>query len=296
MEKYSQIIILGIAIGTLARIFMLRNDYRSYPSYPHGYVTHISLGVIAAALASIALPAIMEKEFTAVTFLTIAAQQFRDIRNMERETLSKLEERSLVPRGHDYIEGIAKTFEARNYLVMFVSLVTTGVAVFTDLWLGALSGLLAIVISGLLMRGKFVRDIAIVKPGNLHFNNSLLMVDNIVIMNVGLKSSQEKILKEGVGVIIHPKDDDARATLNNMGQRQAILHDVSALVGSKLEIGEPDWTPLLRKDIDTGKLALFIIPNEKDINCIIEAIYRTPVLESAEQKPLSSEIGRKASD
>jgi len=296
MEKYSQIIILGIAIGTLARIFMLRNDYRSYPSYPHGYVTHISLGVIAAALASIALPALMEKEFTAVTFLTIAAQQFRDIRNMERETLSKLEERSLVPRGHDYIEGIAKTFEARNYLVMFVSLVTTGVAVFTDLWLGALSGLLAIVISGLLMRGKFVRDIAIVKPGNLHFNNSLLMVDNIVIMNVGLKSSQEKILKEGVGVIIHPKDDDARATLNNMGQRQAILHDVSALVGSKLEIGEPDWTPLLRKDIDTGKLALFIMPNEKDINCIIEAIYRTPVLESAEQKPLSSEIGRKASD
>ena len=43
MEKYSQVIILGVVIGVLARIFMLRNDYRSYPSYPHGYVTLLGL-------------------------------------------------------------------------------------------------------------------------------------------------------------------------------------------------------------------------------------------------------------
>jgi uncharacterized membrane protein YeaQ/YmgE (transglycosylase-associated protein family) len=296
MEKYLQVIILGIVIGVLARIFMLRNDYRSYPSYPHGYVTHISLGLIASALASLAIPALLEKEFTAVTFLTLAAQQFRDIRNMERETLGKLENSNLVQRGNDYIEGIAKTFEARNYLVMLVSLITTGVAIFSNLWFGALAGLITIFLSSFLMRGQFIRDIAIVKPGKIHFEQSLLMIDNIVIMNVGLKSAKEKILKEALGVIIHPKDDNARATLNNLGQRQAILHDVSALVGSKLEIGEPDWTPLMRKDVDTGKLALFILPNEKDIECVIEAIYRTPVLESAEQKPLSNEIGRIASD
>lgn len=296
MDKYFQIIILGIVTGIIARVFMLRNDYRSYPSYPHGYITHISLGVIAASLASLAIPALLEKEFTAVTFLALAAQQFRDIRNMERETLTKLENYSLVPRGFDYIEGIAKTFEARNYLVMLVSLVTTGVGIISNIWLGLLVGVITICLSGFLMGGKFVKDIAIVKPGRIHFNNSLLMVDNIVMMNVGLKSAKEKILQEGIGLIIHPKDDNGRATLNNLGQRQAIVHDVSVLVGSKLETGEPEWTPLMRKDIDTGRQALFILPNEKDIECAIEAIYRTPVLESAEQKPLASEVGRKASD
>jgi len=296
MDKYSQIILVGIAAGIAARIFMLRNDYRSYPSYPHGYVTHISLGIIAAALGSIAIPALLEKEFTAVTFLVLAAQQFRDIRNMERETLSKLEDYNMVPRGFDYIEGIAKTFEARNYLVILVSLVSSGTAVLFNIWIGIIAGLFTIFISGFLMRGDFIKDIAIVKIGELHFEKSLLMVDNIVIMNVGLEDSRKKIIKEGIGLIIHPKNDNARATLNNLGQRQAILHDVSVLVGSKLETGEPDWTPLMRKDVDTGKLALFILPNEKDVECVIQAVYQTPILESAVQKPLESKIGHKAAD
>lgn len=93
---------------------MLRTDYRNYPSYPHGYIIHLSLGAIAASLAAIALPALLEEEYTAVTFLVLCAQQFRDIRNMERETLMKLEENTLVPRGLDYIEGIAKVFESRQ--------------------------------------------------------------------------------------------------------------------------------------------------------------------------------------
>ncbi|HBK52913.1 MAG TPA: hypothetical protein DDZ44_03100, partial [Syntrophomonas wolfei] len=62
-------------------------------------------------------PAIAKPDYVAVTFLALAAQQFREIRNMERETLSKLEESKLIPRGPDYIEGIARVFEARNYLV-----------------------------------------------------------------------------------------------------------------------------------------------------------------------------------
>jgi len=175
MERFIQVIALGVIIGIIARLYMLRSDYRSYPSYPHGYVTHISLGVIAAALASLALPALLEKEYTAITFLVLAAQQFRDIRNMERETLNKLEEYALVPRGFDYIEGIAKVFEARNYLVMLVSLITTGFAIFLGLGAGIIAGVIMIGISGFLMGGDFVRDIALVKPGKVHFDNSLLL-------------------------------------------------------------------------------------------------------------------------
>lgn len=282
--------------GFLARLYMLRTDYRNYPSYPHGYIIHLSLGAIAASLAAIALPALLEEEYTAVTFLVLCAQQFRDIRNMERETLMKLEENTLVPRGLDYIEGIAKVFESRNYLVMLVALVTSGATIGGGWTWGVLAGLVMILFSRFLMRGSYIRNIAKVEQGQLHFEKSLLYVDDIVIMNVGDPAAREKILEEGIGLMLHPYDDDGRSVLNNLGQRQAMLHDISMLVGNKLEIGEQEWTPAARKNMETGALGIFLMPNEKDIACVIEAAKRTPVLESAVQKPLANTIGRKAAD
>ncbi len=296
MEAYIDAIVLGMTAGFLARLCMLRTDYRNYPSYPHGYIIHLSLGAIAAALASLALPALFEEEYTAVTFLVLCAQQFRDIRNMERETLMKLEENKLVPRGADYIEGIAKVFESRNYLVMLVALVTSGTVLYGGRIPGFIAAILMILLAQILMRGSFIRHIARIEPGRLHFEKSLLYVDDIVIMNVGDPAAREKILGEGVGIMLHPVDDDGRAVLNNLGQRQALLHDISMLAGNKVEIGEQEWSPAARKNLETGSLALFLMPNEKDLECIIEAAKRTPVLESAVQKPLASRIGRKAAD
>lgn len=66
--------------GILSRLNMLRTDYRQYPTYPHGKIIHVSLGVIAAGLGAVAVPALLEKNYTAVTFLSLAAQQFRDVR------------------------------------------------------------------------------------------------------------------------------------------------------------------------------------------------------------------------
>lgn len=118
LQNYMLIIIIGTLAGSITRIVLLRVDYRQYPGYPHGYIVHLTLGVIASALGAVAIPAIIEKDFTAFTFLALATQQFREIRNQERTTLESLEETELIKRGKDYIEGIAKTFEARNYLVM----------------------------------------------------------------------------------------------------------------------------------------------------------------------------------
>ena len=296
MESYTEAVVLGMTAGFLARLFMLRTDYRNYPSYPHGYIIHLSLGAIAAVLASLALPALLEEEYTAVTFLVLCAQQFRDIRNMEREPLMKLEENKLVPRGTDYIEGIAKVFESRNYLVMLVSLVTSGAALYGGLLWGLAAAAGMILFAYVLMRGSFIRHIARIEPGRIHFEKSLLYVDDIVIMNVGDPAAREKIIAEGAGRMLHPVDDDARAVLNNLGQRQALLHDISMLTGNKVEIGEQEWTPAARKNTETGSLALFLMPDENDMECLIEAAKRTPVLESAVQKPLASRIGRKAAD
>ncbi|WP_366922351.1 YIEGIA family protein [Metallumcola ferriviriculae] len=296
MNEYVPAVVAGLIMGTIARVFMLRSDYRQFPGYPHGYVTHLGLGVIAAGLGAVAVPALMEQEFAAVTFLALAAQQFRDIRNMERESLAELEELALVPRGKDYIEGIARVFESRNYLVMFTALMTSLVTFYTEWYYGILAAILVIYGNNFLMKGKVVGEIADIVPCKLHFKGALLMVDNIVIMNVGLTESREKILKEGLGVLIKPKDDDARATLNSIGQRQAILQTAASLIGSKKEVGELDWTPLARKDIDTGKIGLYILPNEPDIHPLIEAIKMTPVLESSKVNPLQAGPGRRAAD
>ncbi len=62
----------GISFGFISRLLMLRTDYRQYPTYPHGKIIHISLGVIAAALGAVAIPALLNKNYTAVTFLSFS--------------------------------------------------------------------------------------------------------------------------------------------------------------------------------------------------------------------------------
>lgn len=297
MTQYGMTIGLGILFGTMARAYMLRSDYRQYPGYPHGFVTHMSMGFIAAALGSVALPAIVEKNYTAVTFLALAAQQFREIRNMERESLSALDEAELVPRGKDYIEGIARVFEARNYLVMVTALATSTTNYLTH-WpqLSIVVGLVLIFITGKLMKGKVIGDIAVVKPAEISFDGPLLMVGDIGIMNVGLPKLRKKIISDGLGVLIYPKDDNARATLHNMGQRQAISNVATAILGTKKDIDVPEFTPMIRKNIDQGYVALFCVPAEKDIESLIAAVERVPVLESARRAPLKSKAGRIASD
>ncbi|NLC07184.1 MAG: hypothetical protein GX755_04345 [Syntrophomonadaceae bacterium] len=296
MEQYQASILVGVTVGFLARLYLLKVDYRQYPSYPHGYVTHISFGFIAAAIGAVAIPAIMKPDFTAVTFLALAATQFREVRRMERETLGKLDESELVPRGNDYIEGIARVFEARNYLVMAVAMVSSLVTYLVDWPYGVAAGVIAQIIAIKLMSGEVVGDIAEVIPSQPVFNGALLTVGGIVIMNIGLPEHREKVLKEGLSALIKPKDDNARATLDNLGQRQAILHVAAALLGSKREIGEWEFAPLIRKDINTGVLAIFLLPIEPDMECLIEAINRVPVLESSKRRPLASRVGRQAAD
>ena len=293
---YHTSIVGGLIAGVLARIIMLRLDYRQYPTYPHDVITHIALGFIASVIGAVFIPALMLEEYTAVTFLAVAAEQFRNVRNMERETLTKLEENEIVPRGIDYIEGIARTFEARNYLTIFTALAVSGII----LWLGWVYGIivfvLILIIVCYLKTGKVVGDIAEVVIEPLYFEGPFLKISDIYLMNVGYPPDREKILAEGMGVLIKPKDANGRAILHNYGQRQAIVHTAAALLGTKREVGEPEFTPLARKNINTGEVGLFILPLERDYECLRKVIERTPVLESASRKPLDTKAGRIAAD
>ncbi|HHW44224.1 MAG TPA: hypothetical protein GXX25_10565, partial [Desulfotomaculum sp.] len=234
-------------------------------------------------------------DFTAVTFLALAASQFREIRSIERKTLENLEENELVGRGSDYIEGIARTFEARNYLVMATALLTS-IAHELGKWPAALVlAVLAILFARAFMAGETIGDICEVVPARLWFNkDGVLMVEDIGFVNIGLREMREKIVAEGLAVLIRPKNADARATIHDLGQRQAIAHTVAVLLGTKKDVDLPEYTPMARKNPDTGEVGLYTVPVEKDMEALILAVKRAPVLESARSRPLKTEAGRLA--
>ncbi|MGD6878212.1 YIEGIA family protein [Bacillus infantis] len=289
MSDYTYPIVFGLIIGTATRMYMLRTDYRQYPTYLHGKIIHLALGFIAAALGTVAVPSILEQDFTAVTFLTLAASQFREVRNMERNTLAELDSYELVSRGKTYIEGIAVAFESRNYLVIFTSLISTLCYIVINIWVGIIAAILSVLISKKLMAGGKLGDIVEIEYMEPRFDGAGLYVDNIYIMNIGLPARQEEVLRYGMGFILKPKSFDARSTIANLGQRQAILHDVSIAMGVYRDSGTPALVPLAKRDLDDGRVGVFLLPQEKDIERAIKVIGSVPTLENAIRMPSERE-------
>ena len=220
MNEYTFPILFGVVAGTLARIYMFRTDYRQYPTYPHGMIIHLALGFIAASLGALVVPSIMEEEFTAVTFLTLAASQFREVRNMERKTLTEMDSLELVPRGASYIEGIAVTFEGRNYLVIFISFVSSFAYLAINIWAGFVAAFLSFLVAKKYMTGSKLGKIAMIEQSTVTFDGAGLYVDNIYIMNIGIPDRQKEILTHGLGFVIRPKNFDAK--VNNRQSRAAL--------------------------------------------------------------------------
>ena len=294
MNEYTFSILLGVVAGTLARIYMFRTDYRQYPTYPHGMIIHLALGFIAASLGSLVVPSIMEQEFTAVTFLTLAASQFREVRNMERKTLTEMDSLELVPRGASYIEGIAVTFEGRNYLVIFISFVTSFAYLAINLWAGLIAAFLAFLVAKKYMTGSKLGKIANIEQKEVTFDGAGLYVDNIYIMNIGIPARQQEILQHGLGFTISPKNFDARMTIGNLGQRQAILHDLAISLGVYRDSGTPALVPLIKRDLDDGRIGVFILPQNKNVDLAMKVISQVPTLENAIRMP--TETKKKGSD
>jgi len=244
----------------------------------------------------VAIPALAAEEYTAVTFLALAATQFREVRSMERQMLVALETSKLVPRGKDFIEGIARTFEARNYLVLFIALLTSGVSFWQGPVLGIIAGIAAAAFVRKFIGGKAIKDIAKVRAGELRFEKYNLFVEDIHIMNVGLKKTRKIYEERAKAVVLEPFDDNAREILANVGQRQAIAHDAASLLGIYRDVDTAEFTPLLRRNKDTGRIGMIILPLEPDTECLLQAVRHVPVLESAVAKPLASSAGRCASD
>lgn len=290
MEEYTLPIVIGVLIGMLGRILMLKTDYRQYPTYPHGSIIHLALGLIAAGLGSIAVPALFEGEYAAITFLALAAQQFRDVRNMERNTLTELDSMEMVSRGRTYIEGIAMAFEGRNYLVILTAFITSLTSIIVNWWVGIIAGLVAIAIANYYKAGRKLDKIVDIEDGQLRFEGADLFVNDIHIMNIGVKEVRDIVSKQGIGIIVKPKSLDSVVTLANLGQRQAILHDLSVALGIYRDAGNPSLVPLTRRDRDDGRVAVFFIPQIRNIEVAKKVIAQVPILENAVRIPSESDV------
>lgn len=287
--------IVGFIAGFVSRLLALRSGRSHQPGYPSSYVIQIAIGVIAAMIGSSVIVSLVGKQFTAATFLTLAATQFFDVRNNERQTLQQEENLILVPRGAGFIEGIAITYEARNFLGMLVALATSLVTQW-NLLFGIIGGIVFLIIGEVFMSGPKVGDLVDVEPAEIKFEKgTLLYVGPVMLMEVGLADSRQRFLEQGMGVILKAKDFRGESVLWNIAQRQAISHQAAVTVGVQKDVGYPEQTPLCRMAMPqgTGQAGLAIIPVERDMENLIKAIKNTPVLESGKWSKMRNTKNRK---
>lgn len=285
--------IVGFIAGMLSRLISLRTGRTHYPGFPSGWISQFSLGVIASIIGAAIIVSLKGKEFTAATFLTLAATQFRDVRNTERKTLEAEERLIIVERGSGYIEGLALTYEARNYVAMLVALATSVVAALAGAWLGALAGAVFIAVGEFVMRGPSVGQFLEVRQVPIRFEKqSLLYAGDVMMMEVGLSHSRQRWSERGVGLELVPKNPRGQAVLWSIAQRQAIAHEAAAAVGAQKDIGYPEQSPLVRMEMPqaSGKAALAIIPLDPDVPKLIRAVQRTPVLELNKWSKMASPV------
>lgn len=292
------VIVCSIIIGTLARILTIKEDFRQYPSYPNGLLIHLITGFVASSLGAVAIPALLTKNFVAVTFLTLALQQFRDVRKMEKESLSDLEETEFTFRGNAYIDGIAKTFESRNYIAFIVALSTS--VTISILFRGLnINNIYLCILGGIVVglgvfyylkrftKGKTIGDIADVKEGKVEVKDSSLFVDGMYVSNLLGTDNAEKLFRyEGMAVVIYPKENHFRISLDNFGQRQAALFEACRALGVKRY-------QFTRKDYEEGRVMIALIPIKRDIDAFIEAVKKCPLLESTKKSHAIMETNMK---
>lgn len=280
--EYIALILTGIAAGTVARVITLVIDYRQNPSYPNGKFINLVTGFIASALGAVAIPAIVEKDFAAITFLALAIQHFRDIRTIEKDSLTKLEHTAYVRRGDAYIDGIAKTYEARNYISLLAALTAVFVMllagiknVYWNVLLGFCAGLAVTYALRYFTKGKTVGELCSVKSGHITIEGSELFVDGMYVSSLlGTERSRTLFLKEGLAVVIEPKRPISRITVENYGQRQAMLFEAARALGLK-RYG------FTRRNFTQGKTIIAMVPVISDMDMMVAAVKNTPILENS---------------
>lgn len=224
-------ILLGLCLGVLTRVVLLRADAAPFPSKPHGRINFLFLGFVASALGVLAPAALLTANYTAGVFLAIGLSQFHTVRQIDRDMLLALDHAELVPRGRAYVEGLSMMTETRNYLVMLIAMLTSAGSLLFGPLVGAASGLVtAVLVTAAARSGAKVGNIARVEPAPVTHEGEHVRVAGVPVLTSPGQAALAA-LPEAIGVRVRPRDLAARIQLAQPGQRQAILHNVAAGLG-----------------------------------------------------------------
>lgn len=293
-DLFRRAFVIALFMGILCRGLVLRVTDKQYPSRPQDYLEQIIISGLAAALGAIAFPALIDKEFSALTFFAVAIQQFQGISQEEKITIENIDSSEVVPKGEAYIEEISSTYESRSYISLFSSLVASVIYIYVAraYKLGFLPcTILAVIgasIVGLIFKRYLTRasvgDIADVVEAKINFSGPILKVNDVFINNIGLEDTRNKYLKDGIAIEIIPKNMKSYGIVSDLGQRQAILHNLYIHFGINKDVDEKDLLAATKIDLEKHTLVIPYLPLVKDMNELIKVVKSTPILEVAKGK------------
>lgn len=286
--------VVSLILGILCRGLVLRITDRQYPKRPQDFLEQIVTSGLAASLGAIALPALIEKEFSALTFFAVAIQQFQGLGEQERITLANIDEEEIVKKGAAYVEEIASTYESRCYISLLSALMASWLFIFSRnrfnfgfLGCTIIASIGAIIVGILLkryLRRESIGDIAEIKPAKIYFDGPLLKVNDVVVSNIGLSDTRKKYLESGLAIEIVPKTIGDYGIISDLGQRQAIIHNIFIHLGIDKDVDEIDILATSSLDIEKNTVIIPFIPILKDVQTMIQIAKSTPILESAKGK------------
>lgn len=286
--------ITAMIIGTSCRFFVLRVQDKQYPSRPKDYIEQIIVAALAASLGAVALPALIDKEFSALTFLAVGIEQFQGLSLQEQITLKNIDNDDIIDKGYPYIDEIASTYEVRSYVSLFSSLIASLIYIYTAknynpgvllcIVFSTIGGIIVALIFRRLLRRKSVNDIADVYLAKISFDGPLLKVNDVVITNIGLKESRQKYLEKGLAIEIVPKDMESFGTLNDVGQQKSIIHNIYIHLGMDKDVDERDLLAFSETDLKKKSILIVMIPLLKDEIIFMQVAESTPILDTAKGK------------
>ncbi len=293
--------LIGLSFGLLATAMLLRVDHGPFPSRPHGRINYMFLGFVASVLGTMSPTALITGNYTAGVFLAIGLSQFHMVRNIERQMLTALEKAQVVPRGHAYVEGLAMMLETRDYLAMVVALTASAFSLLCGILGGAAAGFTAaMLVTAAARSGSGVGSMGEVCLAEVGFAGGQVRVGGLTV----LRDAGEEVrrhLPHALGIRVRPRDLAARLTLAEPGQRQAIVHNLTAHLGVRaggalssagtgVDEAPADHAHRLLPhdavDIDGGDLAILLFPQVRSAELALRVVRETPRLENLSHRSL----------
>jgi len=134
------------------------------------------------------------------------------------------------------------------------------------------------------LRRSSIGDIADVVEAKIKFDGPILKVNDVFISNIGLDDTRNKYLKEGIAIEVIPKNMKAYGIISDLGQRQAILHNLYIHFGINKDVDEKDLLAITKVDLEKNTLVIPYLPLVKDMNELMKVVKSTPILEVSKGK------------